>query len=102
MTLAVGLRDCLGAGRKTRNRLLFVVLVDFEIILRQVAYVVALFVGHHGIDEHEFCFLFDDRHDLLVGGSGCLRRRGSRLLLRAHRMNTTEQSVEQGRSRCHG
>src|SRR2546429_6088490 len=45
-------------------------------------------------DEHEFCFFFDDRHGLLVGGSGYLRRRGSRLLLRAHRMNTTEQSVE--------
>src|SRR5215472_7187590 len=48
MTLAVRLRDRFGAGRKTRNRLLFVVLKHFEIILREVANVISFFMTAAG------------------------------------------------------
>src|SRR5207245_7805115 len=81
VTLAVGLRCGFGPGRKSRDRLLLVVLKDFEIILRQVVYVVALLVRHHRFDKDQFCFPFNDRGGLLVSRRGWRWRRSSGLLL---------------------
>ena len=84
MTLAVRLRDRFGAGRKTRNRLLFVVLKHFEIILGEVANVISFFVRHDRVDQHQLGFFFYDRGGLLVRRSGGGGRRRRRLLLCLH------------------
>src|SRR5437588_51840 len=52
--LAVRLGSGVGPCSKSRNLLFLVVLKYLEIILGQVADVVALLVRHHGIDEHQF------------------------------------------------
>ena len=84
MALPVGLCHSFRAGRKTGNGLLLVVFIHLECILREVANVVAFFVGDDGVDQHQFCFFLDD-HAGRFGGSSRLRRLGrrrGRLLLR--------------------
>ena len=48
--LAVGLLGRVGAGGKTDDRLLFVILEDLKVLLRQIADVVPFFVRNHRID----------------------------------------------------
>src|SRR5580765_522807 len=83
MFLSVLGRRGVRAVRKTGERLLFVVFVNLEIVLRKVVYVIPFLVGDNSVDEHQARLLLDGLPDLdgrlgIRGRSGILRKDGRR------------------------